>query len=88
MSKNSLRISTQVKVRKEYDVVLVAGRNASSTDSGMEILRGIPTCVMTGEASGIAAAIAVKDGLTAASMNIGKLQARLKLSGVMLPVNI
>lgn len=44
--------------------VAAAGRNTSSEGEAWEITRVIPCAVVTGEAAGVAAALAVKNGVT------------------------
>ena len=47
-------------------------------------MRFIPACVLTGEASGTAAALAVKDGCTVQELDVKKLQKVLSDNGVKL----
>ena len=47
-------------------------------------MRFIPACVLTGEASGTAAAIAVKDGCSVQEVDVKKLQKILEENGVKL----
>lgn len=48
---------------KQIDNLLVAGRIISAEGEGWEIVRVIPVCALTGQAAGIAAAIAAKDNI-------------------------
>jgi ribulose 1,5-bisphosphate synthetase/thiazole synthase len=78
-----------VVVRSIYDVpygvllpkgvenLLVAGR-CISTSKGMDELRLIAPCIATGEAAGVAAALAVERGVSPRDLDIGELQAALK----------
>jgi len=61
---------------------LVAGRCISAHDDIMGRLRLIPVCSATGEAAGVAAAMAVEQGITAQAVDIGQLQAQLTDQGV------
>ena len=64
--------------------VFAAGRMVSASGRGWAIMRFIPACVLTGEAAGTAAAIAVKDGCTVQQVDIRKLQKILEDNGVKL----
>ena len=72
----------------DYDLaisnVLAAGRMTSARGRGWDIMRNIPACVMTGEASGTAAALAVKNGCTLQELNVKELQDTLEKAGVKL----
>ena len=63
--------------------LIAAGRNISVTDSMWDITRVIPVCAVTGQAAGTAAAMT--DDFS--SLDIEKLQARLRESGVKLHTN-
>lgn len=54
--------------------LLCAGRNISVTDDMWDITRCIPTCCVTGEGAGIAAALAVKQNISVSDVNISELQ--------------
>jgi hypothetical protein len=45
----------------------------------------MPGCFITGEAAGVAAAMAVKEGLDTRGVNVKRLQKRLKENGAYLP---
>ena len=64
--------------------VLAAGRMTSARGRGWDIMRNIPACVMTGEASGTAATLAVKNGCTLQDLNVKELQDTLEKAGVKL----
>jgi flavin-dependent dehydrogenase len=65
--------------------VLTAGR-CVSTDRNMQAsIRVMPACYITGQAAGIAAAMAVQAGTDTRSIHIRDLQARLKAMGAYLP---
>ena len=63
--------------------IFAAGRVISAKDEGWEITRVIPVASMSGEAAGTAAALCVKNDLTAPELDINQLQATLKSSGVL-----
>ncbi len=67
----------------EVPNVFAAGRIISAKDEGWEITRVIPVAAMSGEAAGTAAALCVKNNITAPQMNIAELQATLKNAGVL-----
>lgn len=62
--------------------IFAAGRCISVTDSMWDISRVIPACAVTGEASGIAAAMCAADGV-----DIGRIQEQLRKNGVILHEN-
>lgn len=64
--------------------VLAAGRMASASGRGWAIMRFIPACVLTGEACGTAAALAIKNGTTLQDLDIKQLQDTLEKNGVKL----
>jgi hypothetical protein len=47
-------------------------------------MREIPQCWLTGQASGIAAALAVSDGVPAREVNVTRVQAELRRQNVFL----
>jgi len=64
--------------------LLTAGRNISVTEDMWDITRCIPTCCVTGEAAGIASAIAAKNGQTVMDIDIKELQSLLKSNNVLI----
>jgi glycine/D-amino acid oxidase-like deaminating enzyme len=62
--------------------LLVAGRCISAADDIMGQLRLIPVCSATGEAAGVAAAMAAAQAISVQSVDIGQLQASLTDQGV------
>lgn len=58
--------------------LLCAGRNISVTDAMWDITRCIPTCCVTGEGAGIAAAMAAKENKAVSKISIENLQEKLK----------
>ena len=64
--------------------VAAAGRMVSAEGRGWAIMRFIPACVLTGEAAGTAAALAIKEGTDLLHVDVKKLQAILEKNGVKL----
>lgn len=64
--------------------LLVAGRCISADDAIMGRLRLIPVCSATGEAAGVAAAIAVNQNVDAHAVDVRELQSTLSDQGVQL----
>ena len=69
--------------RRDVPNILTAGRSASAIGYGWDILRVIPPAILTGQAAGEAAAIAVEDKTDVAFVDIRKLQNRLEEGNVM-----
>ncbi len=65
--------------------VLVAGRCISTDRYVQSSIRVMPGCFITGQAIGVAAAIAVKQGCDARDVPTAELQRRLKVMGGYLP---
>jgi hypothetical protein len=65
--------------------VLVAGRCVSTDRSLQGSLRVMPGCYITGQAAGMAAALATETGSSTRGIDIGALQGRLKEIGAYLP---
>jgi hypothetical protein len=68
--------------------VLATGRCISADPIANDLLAPIQYCFATGQAAGTAAAIAVKDNVTAAYLDVRKLQKRLIEQNVPLPDEI
>ncbi len=62
--------------------LLTAGRNISVTEDMWDITRCIPTCCVTGEAAGIAGAMAAKQDKAVMDIDIMELQAQLESNHV------
>lgn len=74
---------------RNVDNLLVAGRCISTTDTGWDIMRVIPTCAVTGEAAGTACALAVKKtNGNVHSININELQQLLSKQNVVIDRNL
>jgi hypothetical protein len=61
--------------------LLVAGRHYSATPSAQKISREIPPCMAMGEAAGVAAAIAVSEGIAPRRIDVPRLQRILRAQG-------
>lgn len=65
----------------ENDNLAAAGRCISVTNDMWDITRVIPTAALTGEITGLAAAMAVRRGITLPELNVALLQSALKSKG-------
>jgi len=72
-------------VPKKLHNVLVAGRCVSTDRWLQSSIRVMPACFITGQAAGMAAAMASKQGHSARQVDVAKLQARLVKMGACLP---
>ena len=59
---------------KKVENLLAAGRHISGDSMAIGAVQLIPHCVQTGQAAGVAAAVAIKDGSTAHTVDIKKVQ--------------
>ena len=59
---------------KNVDNLLCPGRHLSADDRAINLLYLIPQCVGTGQAAGVAAAVALKDGTTTHNVDIKRVQ--------------
>lgn len=75
-------IPYRVLVPRTVDNLLVSGRCISVDGEAHGSTRSMPCCMATGEAAGVAAAIAIKDGCTTATVDVRKLQKTLVEQGV------
>ncbi len=71
-------------VPRDLDNVLVAGRHIATDPQTQAFMREIPQCWMTGQAAGVAAALAAATATTAADVDIAALQRELLRQGVYL----
>ena len=71
----------------EYPNILTAGRIISAHGEGWEITRVIPVCALTGEAAGVAAALALSYGDNADAVPYEELRTRLAKCGVLFEIN-
>lgn len=71
-------------VPESLDGLLAPGRHLSCDPSSHSFLREIPQCWMTGQAAGVAAAIAARRGIAPRAVPVRELQAALRGQGVFL----
>ena len=69
---------------KGFDNLIAAGRITSGDGYGWDLLRVIPPAIITGQAAGVAAAIAIDDKKAVCDIDITKLQKILKSQNVMI----
>ncbi|MBR6603432.1 MAG: FAD-dependent oxidoreductase, partial [Clostridia bacterium] len=69
--------------RGDYPNILTAGRSASAAGYGWDILRVIPPAILTGQAAGEAAYLALHSSTGISGINIKKLQTNLERENVM-----
>ena len=80
-------IPYRVLLPKDIDDLIVAGRPISVTHFADAFTRNQPACIGTGQAAGVAAALAVRTGTSPAHIDISVLQVALRESGVVLDRN-
>ncbi len=66
---------------REVDQLLVAGRHYSATPEAQRMSREIPPCMAQGQATGIAAALAVQKGLAVRDVPISEIRLRMRDQG-------
>lgn len=71
-------------VRRDYPNILTAGRSADGTGYGWDVLRVIPPAILTGQAAGEAACLAIRTNTAAAAVDIKTLQNTLEKENVMI----
>ncbi len=71
-------------VPERLDGLLACGRHISCDTNSHGFMREIPQCWITGQAAGVAAALAVAQGVPPRQVDIGRLQAALARQGVYL----
>ena len=70
--------------RRDVPNILTAGRSASATGYGWDVLRVIPPAILTGQAAGEAASLAIEKMVDVAEVPIRELQSRLEAANVMI----
>jgi hypothetical protein len=68
-------------VPDRLDGLLAAGRNLSADTKSHAALREIPECWVMGEAAGLAAVVAIDDGVDVRAVDTARLQQRLQQTG-------
>ncbi|MCL1795928.1 MAG: FAD-dependent oxidoreductase, partial [Clostridia bacterium] len=74
-------------IRSGYDNIITAGRCVSADGYAWDVIRVIPPAIVTGQAAGEAAALAVERGQDVCAIDIRMLQGRLEKAGVTLHFN-
>lgn len=81
----SYGIPYRILVPKKLSNVLVAGRCVSTDRYILGSIRCMPGCFITGQAAGVAAAVAVEKNTDTRGFSVSELQQRLKRIGAFLP---
>ena len=81
----SYGVPYRVLLPKRLSNVLVAGRCVSSDRYIQSSIRVMPGCFITGQAAGVAAALAIEKRTDTRGFPVAELQARLKAAGAFLP---
>jgi len=71
-------------VRTGFPNMITAGRSAAGAGYAWDVLRVIPPAILTGQAAGEAACLAIESGCAIHDVDIAELQARLADGGVMI----
>ena len=69
--------------RSDYPNIITAGRSADGTGYGWDLLRVIPPAILTGQAAGEVATLALKTSTAVAKVDIRALQNKLEKENVM-----
>jgi hypothetical protein len=80
-----LQVPYRALVPEHLDGLLTSGRCISVDDELIQPIRLIPPCMMTGQAAGTAAALAVGAGVDPRDLDVTELRAQLAADGVILP---
>ena len=70
--------------RRDFPNIITAGRSADGTGYGWDLIRVIPPAILTGQAAGEAASLAIKSERSVADVDIRTLQAKLEKENVMI----
>jgi hypothetical protein len=81
-AKWDMRLPYGCLLPQKVENLLVAGRCISAEEEAMGQLRLIPVCSATGQAAGVAAALALKEGVTPRDLDISLLQRTLVEQGM------
>ncbi|HEV2125173.1 MAG TPA: FAD-dependent oxidoreductase [Chloroflexota bacterium] len=77
----TLEIPYRCLVPKQVEGILAAGRNLSADPPSHNPLREVPECWVMGQGAGVAAALAVRDGLSLRDVPASELKAHLSRQG-------
>ena len=70
--------------RRDFPNIITAGRSADGTGYGWDLLRVIPPAILTGQAAGEAACLAIQTNAPIAGVDIRTLQGKLEKENVMI----
>ncbi len=79
---SELRLPYGCLLPQNIENLLVAGRCISAAEQAMGLLRLIPICLLTGQAAGAAAALALKQEATPRTLDVSELQKILEKQGM------
>ena len=71
-------------IRQEFPNLITAGRSAAADGYAWDVLRVIPPAILTGQAAGVACALAIDEQTDICHVNIKKLQEILAGQNVMI----
>ena len=74
-------------IRTGYDNLITCGRSASASGWGWDVLRVIPPAILTGQAAGTAAALALSSSCALSEVSVPALQKLLADTGVIIHFN-
>lgn len=77
-------IPYRVMIPEKVENLLVAGRSISASRIASGAIRPTAQCMALGEAAGVAAAMAAKDSITPADVNVNKLRQKLTENGAII----
>lgn len=77
-------IPLRALTRLDFPNIITAGRSADGTGYGWDLIRVIPPAILTGQAAGEAACLAIKTNTAIAKVDIRTLQAKLEKENVMI----
>ena len=77
-----MRVPYRSLVPQRVENLLVAGRCISAQQDAMVPLRLIPVCLVTGQAAGTAAALAIKENVAPRQLDVALLQRTLASQGM------
>lgn len=80
-----IEVPYRVMLPIDAENLLITGRAFSSSAVANDAANLVPHCAMLGQAAGVAAAIALEDGVSIKKIDIAKLKAKLKEQNVYLP---
>lgn len=71
-------------VSENVEGLLAAGRDISTDQDAFAMIRVMPTCLAVGQASGTAAALAVREKCTPSQLNVAELRQELVQDGAII----